>query len=169
MRRTRSDCVERALTASGRLIAQSYAAFRRIGPAAAAKGIAGALSSTDAEEEPLSDSPLTDRLMSDLRGKLESISNSAEKSRAFKAGDPAYATWLRRHADNGYVLHRKTASVKTSTLHRASCPLIGGGDGSEDTRGPRVGSASKPAAMAFALRSKWKVLTDCDRCTPDAE
>lgn len=131
---------------------------------------AGAVCSRVEEARILSDTPLTDRLMSDIRGKLDAISNSAEKSRAFKAGDPTYETWLRRHTDNGYVLHRKTASVKTATLHTAACPLIGGGDGSEDTKGPRVGSASKAAALAFALRSKWKVATDCDRCmAPEAE
>jgi len=72
--------------------------------------------------------------------------------------------WLKRHADNGYILHRPTAATKTASLHLASCPRISAETGAELAKGPRTGCPTKAAALAFALRSKWKVAETCD-CT----
>jgi len=102
--------------------------------------------------------------MAELRGKLDSISNSAEQSRAFKAADDAYATWLARHADTGYILHRKTAATKTATLHQAACERIAPSEEAELFKGPRVGCPTKPVALAIALSKKWKVRDDCPSC-----
>lgn len=112
----------------------------------------------------MTDTPHTDRLMAEIRGKLDAISNSAEQSRAFKSADDAYATWLERHLETGYVVHRKTAAAKTATIHKASCERVAASDEAELFKGPRVGCPTKPVALAIALSKKWKVADDCPVC-----
>lgn len=114
----------------------------------------------------MSEYPITDRLLAGLRSNLESIANSAELSRVFKGNEHGYQIWLRRHAKNGYVLHRDTAAARIAYLHLASCAQIGGEEGVTYTKSPKIGSPTKEAALALALQKKWKVLTDCDQCSP---
>lgn len=118
----------------------------------------------------MSQSPITDRLITDLRGRLDSFAHAAEDSRAFRGNEFAYRAWLERHAKSGHVLHRDSAAAKTARLHRASCSKIGiGEDDVPAAKGPKVGSPTKAAASAYAMQSKWKVIADCEECAPKEE
>lgn len=106
--------------------------------------------------------------MAELRDKLDTISlsvaNSAEACRAFKGNEAGYAVWLERHAKNGHVLHRESATGRTAHMHTATCPRVGPEQDAAFMKSPKVGSPTKAAALAFALQKKWKVLVDCDQC-----
>jgi len=110
-----------------------------------------------------------DRLMADLRGRLSSIASEADRGSedcvAFSRKEPEYADWIKRHAVNGYVLHRDSAAAKSAELHTAACSVIGGeADGGVYTKTPKTGCPTKGAALAFARAKKWKVLSTCEKC-----
>ena len=111
--------------------------------------------------------------MADLRGKIAAISTEANRATedcvSFYRKETEYAEWLKRHGENGYVLHRDSTASKTSELHISNCPVIGGDEENvKYTATPKIGCPTKPAAMAYARMKKWKVAQTCDKCAVSA-